>query len=444
LLEKGPEKEVSRNNPTPKTSDGTKQKGYNILTPGRLRSNSISGIIPSRKDGRIDSTKPEADKIPANGGNWTEVLRKKRTRDSPETSTKTSKQSKLSSYWLSAPVHTSNMFEALDPEEHMVTEPPVDKLPKPPPIYVDRVTNMQPLTELLNETVKRDYEIKVLRADEVKIQPKSAQAYTIIVRELKNKGTEFHTYKLKQERSFRVVLKNMHPSTDEKELKAAINSLGHQVTNVWNIKNRVTKKPLPMYFIDLKPNVNNKQIYDTKFHLNCRIIFEPPRPKRQIPQCARCQRYGHTRSFCYRKARCVKCAGDHATVDCHRKERSDQAKCVLCGGSHPANYKGCSVYKELQKLKFPQLRPKKIPTARPGTQPSRTFAEAAVPNLVFGETKTNATTHQENEQPNEQNRPQSNIVKELQESLQSLTRQMTAITNTIAELVSKIAQCAIH
>jgi len=178
--------------------------------------------------------------------------------------------------------------------------------------------------------------------------------------------------------------------------------------------------------------------------LNCRISFEPPRPKRQIPQCARCQRYGHTRSFCFRKARCVKCAGDHATANCHRKERSDQVKCVLCSGSHPANYKGCSVYKELQKLKFPQLRPKKIPIAWPGTQPSGTLAEAAGPNLNFGETKTNATTHQENEQPIEQNRFQSNIVKELQESLQSLMRQMTAITNTIAELVSKIAQCAIH
>jgi len=248
LLEKGPEKEVSRNNPAPKTSDGAKQKGYNILTPGRLRLNSISGIISSRKDDRFVSTKPEAVKIFANGSNWTEILRKKRSRDSPETSTKISKQSKLSSYWLSAPIHTSNMFEALDPEEHMNTDPPVDKLPKPPPIYVDRVDNMQPLTELLNETVKRDFEIKVLRADEVKIQPKSAQAYSIIVRELKNKGTEFHTYKLKQERSFRVVLKNMHPSTDEKELKAAIDSLGHQVTNVWNIKNRINKKPLPMYY----------------------------------------------------------------------------------------------------------------------------------------------------------------------------------------------------
>lgn len=44
---------------------------------------------------------------------------------------------------------------------------------------------MQPFTELLNETIEGEHEIKVLRADEVKIQSKSAQAYSTIVRELK-------------------------------------------------------------------------------------------------------------------------------------------------------------------------------------------------------------------------------------------------------------------
>lgn len=101
------------------------------------------------------------------------------------------------------------------------------KLPKPPPIYVDRVSNMQPLTRLLDDSVKSEYEIKVLKAEEVKIlQPKTTQAYSIIVKELQSKGTESHTYKLKQERNYRVVLKNMHPSMDEKELRSAVEDLG--------------------------------------------------------------------------------------------------------------------------------------------------------------------------------------------------------------------------
>lgn len=41
------------------------------------------------------------------------------------------------------------------------------------------------------------------------------------------KDTEFHTYKLKQDRSFRVILKNIHPSANIEEIKAEIEELGH-------------------------------------------------------------------------------------------------------------------------------------------------------------------------------------------------------------------------
>lgn len=136
-----------------------------------------------------------------------------------------------------------------------------EKMPKPPPIYVDRVSNIQPLTDLLEDTVNGEFEIKILKAEAVKIQPRTTQAYSTIVKELQNKGTEFHTYRLKQDRNFRVVLKNIHPSTD---VKAAIEILGHQVINLWNIRSRSTKNPLPMFFVDLKSSINNKQIYNVK------------------------------------------------------------------------------------------------------------------------------------------------------------------------------------
>lgn len=37
-----------------------------------------------------------------------------------------------------------------------------------------------------------------------------------------------------------------------------------------------------------------------------------------------------------------------------------EPKCVLCDGNHPANYKGCIVYKQIQNKKFPKLRDKKL------------------------------------------------------------------------------------
>ena len=46
--------------------------------------------------------------------------------------------------------------------------------------------------------------------------------YKLIIKN--KKGTEFHTYKLKQERNFRCA-KNIHPSTDIEEIKSAIETI---------------------------------------------------------------------------------------------------------------------------------------------------------------------------------------------------------------------------
>jgi hypothetical protein len=148
--------------------------------------------------------------------------------------------------------------------------------------------------------------------------------------------------------------KNMHYSIPPANIKTEIEKLGHQVTNIWTITQYHTKLPLSMFFVELKPAPNNKDIFLMEYLQQCKITFEPPKHKREIAQCANCQRYGHTKNYCHLKSRCVKCAGDHSTHLCHQKDRSKDVKCVLCGDNHPANYKGCTVYKELQqKLTHP-------------------------------------------------------------------------------------------
>ncbi|CAH1106167.1 unnamed protein product [Psylliodes chrysocephalus] len=62
---------------------------------------------------------------------------------------------------------------------------------------------------------------------------------------------------------------------------------------------------------------------------------------------------------------CVKCGGDHNTIIC-MKTANTPAKCVLCEESHPAKYKGCEVYKNLQ-----QARGKPTNTPRYNTRQSK-------------------------------------------------------------------------
>jgi len=49
----------------------------------------------------------------------------------------------------------------------------------------------------------------------------------------------------------------------------------------------------------------------------------------------------------------VKCAGNHWTKEC-KKPIDTKPTCANCGGEHPANYKGCPVYKKKQEALNPK------------------------------------------------------------------------------------------
>jgi len=145
--------------------------------------------------------------------------------------------------------------------------------------------------------------VKTLYNDQVRVQPteSSIYTYTTIVKALIDKNTEFHAYKPRQDRSFRVVLKNIHPSTDVNNIKQDLKDKGHEVMNIWNVKQRVTKKLLPIHFVDNKPFGNNKDIYNITTLLNPIVQFKAPHAKREILQCMRCQQFGHTQNYCRKK-----------------------------------------------------------------------------------------------------------------------------------------------
>jgi hypothetical protein len=72
----------------------------------------------------------------------------------------------------------------------------MEKTVKLPPILIARVDNFSSLSQLLKEIAVSKYKIKIING-QIKIQPKSSIAYVNIVKELKGKNAEFHTYKLK-------------------------------------------------------------------------------------------------------------------------------------------------------------------------------------------------------------------------------------------------------
>jgi hypothetical protein len=53
----------------------------------------------------------------------------------------------------------------------------------------------------------------------------------------------------------------MHTPSALKRSKQ-IENLRGTVTNIWNLKQHRTKQPLSMFFVDLKPAPNNKDIFN--------------------------------------------------------------------------------------------------------------------------------------------------------------------------------------
>ena len=173
---------------------------------------------------------------------------------------------------------------------------------------------------------------------------------------------------MKQDRAYRVVIRNLHYSIPIDEMKEELQKKGHAVRNILNIRHRVNNYPLSMFYVDLEPKENKKEIYNLQYLNNMKINIEPPYKKNTIIQCTRCQPYGHSKTFCTRPYKCVKCGGNHMTTEC-QKPKERPAKCALCSGQHTANYKGCTVYRDLQNAKNNSTnRKQQIPNRQTITQ----------------------------------------------------------------------------
>lgn len=242
---------------------------------------------------------------------------------------------------------SNNRFAGLKVDDSNTVE--ADNSPKPPPLYIPNVCNVKEMNAHFSSVIApTQYSYKALRDGQIRVMVKTITSYRSLVNYLKLKNISFHTFQTKQDKAYRVVIKNLHHSTNIDDIKIFIENLGHKVRNISNIKSHLTKQPLSMFFVDLEPNDNNKEIYDLKHINNAIIVVQPPMKTNNIPQCHRCQQYGHTKAYCNKPFRCVRCGANHITAEC-TKNINVPAICANCQESHPASYRGCIVHRELKK-----------------------------------------------------------------------------------------------
>ena len=72
-----------------------------------------------------------------------------------------------------------------------------------------------------------------------------------------------------------------------------LREMGFEPIQMLPVRHPVTKQLLPMFFVDLKPSVKNSDIYKLNRLYHAVIKVEPPKPRRTVIQCSRCQEYNY-------------------------------------------------------------------------------------------------------------------------------------------------------
>lgn len=282
------------------------------------------GYYPQQNVRMSSTSEEEPDDIQANNTiSWQQTTSKKRKKVTRKAATQEDNT-----------IATNNRYSILTVEESKChnTET-TKKITKPPPIYIYGVTNyVEMVAQLRNCLEDEQYTTTSLANNTIKINCTIADNYRKLIRYLKEQNIIHHSYQLKEDRAYRVVIKHLHNSIPTADIASELNNLGHKVRNVTNVRHRATKQPLNLFFVDLEPANNNKEVYNIERLQNVTIKIEPPHKSNNgIVQCTRCQLYGHTKSYCNRPFVCVKCGGLHSTESC-KKSKETPATCALCGG----------------------------------------------------------------------------------------------------------------
>lgn len=156
----------------------------------------------------------------------------------------------------SAKVNVHNRFKPL--ESNGVDEPDntntYPKILKSHPNFIYGVNNYKSMIDnLASITEQETYHTKALADETVKIIAHIVDTYRKIVRHLREKNIIHHTYQLKEDRAYRIVIRNLHHSVPVEEIKEELAKSGHKVRNVLNIKHRLSKKSLSMFYVELEP-----------------------------------------------------------------------------------------------------------------------------------------------------------------------------------------------
>ena len=258
--------------------------------------------------------------------------------------------------------------------EERETEESNKKTHKPPAICVPNVMNMAKMEKELNQVVKPDqYSIRTSKAGISRIYAENPNTFRAVVKLLTEQNCEFWHHQLRENKPYRLVVKDIHPNVPMEVIQQTFTEKGFTVLNIYcprkpgwqnithNIEEDEEEKEIKtrqnMFYVNIESTPNAAEALQISQIGRHRVTVTKARASKELVQCYRCQGFGHTRNYCLKKPICGKCAGEHETKSnlCNLNI-NDKCFCANCGEEHMASYKGCKVRVDLTKKLKPPAR----------------------------------------------------------------------------------------
>jgi len=137
-------------------------------------------------------------------------------------------------------------------EDSIDRNPHSNKIHKPPPVFLRGVVNCVELIKRVRDIAGNEqYCTKCLAYNVTKIICVTPETCRKQVRYCEGNNILYRTYRLEEERAYRTVIKYLHHSTDNEDIRQELYELGHNVQNIINVQHRTAKEPLNLFFADL-------------------------------------------------------------------------------------------------------------------------------------------------------------------------------------------------
>lgn len=249
-------------------------------------------------------------------------------------------------------IELKNQYDSLsdtdtdtDTEQHEDTN---KKAPKIPPIIMyGLIENHTVGMASLQKKLKEEVDIKN-RGNKIVFLPKNKEDFNTIKEEIQKVKLDFHTYTPSDERTIRMVLRNIPNNVTIDEIRNDLMQQNINIIKVVQMEKKLSdnsKVKLPLYIVTFDKGVTLSQILKIKKVCYCIVEWEKLNNKTNTIQCYKCQCFGHISANCFKQVKCLKCAGPHDIKSCIAPE----VNCANCedpaiAKTHMSNSKQCPTF----------------------------------------------------------------------------------------------------